>query len=187
MTALNLVELVITSGDAYRHKLQACSFPLCASLAANACCALCRAKCKQTCNLCPAPATSSPVYPSNVTLSPQSGESAVSAGLSNGATNCATSPVTSTPSNCTKYTWVTGQWSTCSSTCGPGVQKRTVSCMSYSPSLSLQNTADPAVCGEAVEPTNSTTCAALPCADEYIAACAVSPAPAALGRRLLWW
>ena len=167
------------------HK--ACSFHGYVTLAINACCVLCRANCKQTCNLCPASSPSSPVYPSNLISSPQSGTSAVPTDLSNGAIPGPTSPVTSLPSNCTKHTWVTGQWGACNSTCGFGVQKRTVSCYGYGPSLSVQHTADPAQCGEAVEPVNSTTCAASPCAADYTAACASSPAPAASGRRLFWW
>lgn len=103
---------------------------------------ICRANCKQSCNLCP---TSSPAI------------------------------------GCTKYTWVTGQWGVCNSTCSIGFHNRSVSCLSYGPSLSLQSEADPALCNEAVKPENITTCTTSPCADDYSVACSVT---AASGRRL---
>lgn len=116
-----------------------------AILAAEVLCTMCRANCKQTCNLCP---SSSP------------------------------------PTGCTKYTWLTGQWGVCNDTCGIGFHNRSVSCLSYGPSLALQGEADAALCDAAVKPDNTTTCITLPCAADYSAACAVTAAPAAPGRRL---
>ena len=96
---------------------------------------------------------------------------------------CNLCPTSSPAIGCTKYTWVTGQWGVCNSTCSIGFHNRSVSCMSYDPSLFLQSEADPALCMEAVKPENTTTCITLPCAADYSAACAVTAAPA-VGHRL---
>ena len=179
---------------------------------------LCRANCKQTCNLChmappppvlTSPAPTTPPSPTPPTL-PSSNPSAPSSppllttsspptpiviasvpaaptDVDNGAVG--RPELSLMPSNCTAYLWTTGSWEACNSTCGFGLQTRTVNCLSYGPSLAFGPVADSALCDSAVRPISVISCVTSPCPSDFAAACRLSPsaAPSASGRRLFWW
>ncbi len=169
-----------------------------------------RANCKQTCNLClmaPPPPTPPPPTPSTLPSSnpsalsspplgtmptppspvPTASAAATPTDVDNGAVG--RPGLSLLPSNCTAYVWTTGAWEACNSTCGFGLQTRTVNCLSYGPSLALGPMADSALCDSAVRPINVISCVTSPCPSDYAAACRLSPsaAPSTSGRRLFWW
>ena len=135
------------------------------------CFLLCRANCRQTCNLCGSPAPSSTSVPGSLMSPVLPGPTDVN----NEAIGRPQTPL-QLQGNCTTYTWQSGQWGPCNATCGVGTQSRTVACVQYQLDSGIQAVLPANLCDAAVQPISMTTCILAPCASDYSTACQTAPA-----------